>query len=89
MMINLVKITLMNCDRCEEFPLFGQLPKLREMVVNGMNKVKVIGSDSYGGLDSDCKAAKTVTTIYPSLTTHSVGFARGRRMVRTGYKNRM
>ncbi|KAL1808031.1 hypothetical protein ACET3Z_025021 [Daucus carota] len=68
MMINLVKITLMNCDRCEEFPLFGQLPKLREMEVNGMNKVKVIGSDSYGGLDSDCKAAKTVTTIYPSLT---------------------
>ncbi|KAK1364885.1 Disease resistance protein RGA1 [Heracleum sosnowskyi] len=72
MLTNLVKITLRNCKRCERLPALGHFPNLRQMEINGMNNVKVIGSHSYGGLGngelSDIAAVKTVTTMYPSLT---------------------
>lgn len=45
-------ITLRCCNRCEEFPQLGQLPKLRETKKVGMDNLKVIGSDIYGGLYS-------------------------------------
>ncbi|KAL1809291.1 hypothetical protein ACET3Z_026281 [Daucus carota] len=72
-MTNLVKITFRDCNRCEEFPSLGHLPKLREMEINGMEYVKVIGRDSYDGSGaastelSDNGATKILTTIYPSL----------------------
>ncbi|KAK1388288.1 hypothetical protein POM88_016466 [Heracleum sosnowskyi] len=72
-MMNLVKITLTDCKRCEGFPPLGHLPKLREMEIFRMNNVKVFTSDFYGGQGS-CSSessksgtTKTVTTLYPSL----------------------
>ncbi|KAL1809335.1 hypothetical protein ACET3Z_026325 [Daucus carota] len=40
MMLNLVKITLRNCNRCEVLPPLGHLPKLREMTIDGMENVR-------------------------------------------------
>ncbi|KAK1364508.1 putative disease resistance protein RGA3 [Heracleum sosnowskyi] len=73
MMTNLVKITLRNCKRCETLLPLGYLPKLREMKINGMTSVKVIGTDFYGVLGSDSSESsergviQTVTTMYPSM----------------------
>ncbi|KAK1364509.1 putative disease resistance protein RGA3 [Heracleum sosnowskyi] len=73
MMTNLVKITIKYCKRCEVLPPLSHLPKLREIKISHMDNVKVIRSYSGGGLVSSCSelsdsgAAKTVTTMYPSL----------------------
>nr|XP_017217964.1 PREDICTED: putative disease resistance RPP13-like protein 1 [Daucus carota subsp. sativus] len=61
MMDNLVKITLRNANRCEEFPQLGHLPKLREMKIVGMDNLRVIKSN----FD---QATNLVRTLYPSLT---------------------
>ncbi|XP_017217286.2 putative disease resistance protein RGA4 [Daucus carota subsp. sativus] len=69
MMTNLVKVTLRNCKRCEVFPQLGHLPKLREMDINGMDALRVIGSHFYGGLGrGSSEFSESCTTIYPSLT---------------------
>ncbi|KAK1364451.1 putative disease resistance protein RGA3 [Heracleum sosnowskyi] len=67
MMTNLVEITFSNCNRCEVLPPLGHLPKLRKMRIEGMENVKVMGSDLSGGVDSGVPKAVT-TTLYPSLT---------------------
>lgn len=66
MMTNLVKVTLSNCKRCEVFPQPGHLPKLREMDINGMDELRVIGSNFYGG---PCRGelSESCATMYPSL----------------------
>ncbi|WOH09434.1 hypothetical protein DCAR_0728891 [Daucus carota subsp. sativus] len=75
MMMNLVKITLKDCNNCDAFPPLSHLPKLREILIFGMHNVKVIGRDFCGGLAStssglsDSGSVKTVATMYPSLTT--------------------
>lgn len=74
MMTNLVRIDLGDCNKCEGLPPLGQLPKLREIMISRMRNLKVVGSDTCGGLSSrsiefsESWAAKTVTTTYPSLT---------------------
>ncbi|KAK1364472.1 NB-ARC domain-containing protein [Heracleum sosnowskyi] len=75
MMTNLVRITLRDCNRCEGFPPLGHLPKLREMEMNKMNSVKVIGSDFNESVGSsgnselgECGPKEKVSTMYPSLT---------------------
>ncbi|KAL8119167.1 putative disease resistance protein RGA4 [Apium graveolens] len=72
MMTNLVRIMLRDCNICEKFPSLGHLPKLREMEMNKMNNVKVIGSDFCGSISSDeisgSGPEKNVKTMYPSLT---------------------
>ncbi|XP_074324627.1 putative disease resistance RPP13-like protein 1 [Apium graveolens] len=73
MMTNLVKITMSDCNGCEEIPPLGHLPKLREMEIYRMNDVKVIESDFYVGVDSgSSEFSKSgppdiVTTLYPAL----------------------
>ncbi|KAK1364475.1 hypothetical protein POM88_040036 [Heracleum sosnowskyi] len=73
-MTNLVKITINDCNRCQEIPPLGHLPKLREMEIKGMDNAKIIRCDICRGLRSstsdlnDSLAANTITTIYPSLT---------------------
>ncbi|KAL1809360.1 hypothetical protein ACET3Z_026350 [Daucus carota] len=75
MMMNLVKITLKDCNNCDAFPPLSHLPKLKEIVIFGMHNVKVIGRDFCGGLAStssglsDSGSVKTVAKMYPSLTT--------------------
>ncbi|XP_017217972.2 putative disease resistance protein RGA3 [Daucus carota subsp. sativus] len=49
MMLNLVKITLIYCNRCEVLPPLGQLPKLREIRIDGMGNVRVVGDAFWGG----------------------------------------
>ncbi|WOH09358.1 hypothetical protein DCAR_0728815 [Daucus carota subsp. sativus] len=74
MMRNLVEITVIDSERCEEFPPLGHLPKLRKIKISSMENVKVIGSDIWGGVGSsgtefsESGAPETVTTMYPSLT---------------------
>ena len=67
MMNNLVKILLVGCNRCTEFPSLGQLPKLKKINLQGMENLKVMGNYLLESLDS--AATKTVTTMYPSLMT--------------------
>ncbi|XP_017217296.1 putative disease resistance protein RGA4 [Daucus carota subsp. sativus] len=75
MMMNLVKITLKDCNNCDALPPLSHLPKLREIVIFGMHNLKVIGRDFCGGLASTSSglsyrgSVKTVATMYPSLTT--------------------
>ncbi|KAL1809334.1 hypothetical protein ACET3Z_026324 [Daucus carota] len=49
MMLNLVKLTLRNCNRCEVLPPLSHLPKLREIVIEGMRNLRVVGDDFCGG----------------------------------------
>ncbi|KAK1393991.1 NB-ARC domain-containing protein [Heracleum sosnowskyi] len=58
-MTNLVKIRLSDCERCEELPSLSNLPQLREMIIERMDNVIIIGSN-YG-------PAGKVKTLYPSL----------------------
>ncbi|KAK1396605.1 hypothetical protein POM88_006468 [Heracleum sosnowskyi] len=70
MMANLVKITLRCCNRCEEFPQLGHLPKLREMKIVVMDNVNVIGNDIYGGQYSssnDLSDSGGASSCFPSL----------------------
>ncbi|XP_017218354.2 putative disease resistance protein RGA4 isoform X1 [Daucus carota subsp. sativus] len=66
-MTNMVKIAVKYCSRCEGFPPLGHLPKLREISIDRMENVKVIGNDLCGG---QSLAQKAVTAaLYPSMTT--------------------
>nr|XP_017217658.1 PREDICTED: putative disease resistance protein RGA4 [Daucus carota subsp. sativus] len=65
-MINLVEIRFSECQRCEEFPSLGHLPKLRKMKLEKLYNLRIIGS--HVGLASNGGAAENVTTMYPSLT---------------------
>lgn len=72
-MTNLVKITLRYCRRCVGLPTLGHLPKLKEMEINRMKNVNLIGNDFCRGLGSGdsefiASEAKTGTKMYPSLT---------------------
>ncbi|KAL1809336.1 hypothetical protein ACET3Z_026326 [Daucus carota] len=49
MMLNLVSIKLRGCNQCEVLPPLGHLPKLREIEITGMGKVRVVGDDFWGG----------------------------------------
>ncbi|XP_058078555.1 putative disease resistance protein RGA4 [Magnolia sinica] len=45
---NLVKISLIDCRRCEQLPQLGQLPLLKVLVIQGMDAVKSIGNHFFG-----------------------------------------
>ncbi|KAK1369122.1 putative disease resistance protein RGA3 [Heracleum sosnowskyi] len=65
-MTNLFIIRLLDCKRCEEFPSLGHLPKLREMKIENMSNLRIIGSHLCAELGAK------VTTMYPSLTKLSL-----------------
>nr|XP_017215562.1 PREDICTED: putative disease resistance protein RGA1 [Daucus carota subsp. sativus] len=78
MMLNLVKITLRDCNRCEVLPPLGHLPKLREIAIDGMRNVRVVGDDFCGGqsvfpqlerlkIENCARLRKILPSCFPSL----------------------
>ncbi|XP_058079930.1 putative disease resistance protein RGA1 [Magnolia sinica] len=55
---NLVKISLINCRRCEQLLPLGQLPFLKVLMVQGMDAIKCIDNHFYGN---------AITQGFPSL----------------------
>ncbi|XP_062219690.1 putative disease resistance protein RGA3 [Phragmites australis] len=45
---NLVKVTLEGCENCDVFPSLGQLPCLKHLVIQQMEKVQIIGREFIG-----------------------------------------
>ncbi|XP_047973874.1 putative disease resistance protein RGA3 [Salvia hispanica] len=44
----LIEIKLSNCSECEEIPMFGQLPNLKSLWLEGLTNLKSINSSFYG-----------------------------------------
>lgn len=61
----LMKITLWDCNRCEQIPTLGHLPNLRIVSITGMQNVKYIGPEFYYQTNIDCKSSSV--TLFPSL----------------------
>ncbi|KAL7611109.1 hypothetical protein Lser_V15G13830 [Lactuca serriola] len=53
----LAQVTLNGCNKCTSLPLLGQLPSLKELVIEGMDEVKVVGLEFLG----------TTNLAFPSL----------------------
>nr|KAJ0218819.1 hypothetical protein LSAT_V11C300148230 [Lactuca sativa] len=47
----LAEVTLNGCKKCTSLPLLGQLPSLKELVIEGMDEVKVVGLEFLGTTD--------------------------------------
>ena len=62
---NLIEIDLRFCNECEEVPTLGQLPCLRVLEMQGMGKVRSIGSELY--FYSDGSYRNTTTKLFPAL----------------------
>ncbi|KAL9328441.1 hypothetical protein ACSQ67_003444 [Phaseolus vulgaris] len=60
---DLVEVTLLDCDNCEELPPLGKLPHLKRLKVGGMKNVKWIDGESYDGVEEKA---------FPSLEKLSV-----------------
>ncbi|KAF3963413.1 hypothetical protein CMV_012188 [Castanea mollissima] len=60
---NLIHIKLIWCTKCEEVPTLGHLPCLRVLEIDGMEKVKSIGSEFY----SYSGSYRNTTKLFPSL----------------------
>ncbi|KAK4566156.1 hypothetical protein RGQ29_002392 [Quercus rubra] len=61
---NLIEINLRYCMECEEVPTLGQLPCLRVLEMEGMGKVRCIGSEFYFYSDG---SYRNTTTLFPAL----------------------
>nr|GMD33039.1 putative disease resistance protein RGA3 [Ipomoea batatas] len=62
---NLMKITLWDCNWCEQIPTLGHLPSLRIVSITGMNSVKYIGPEFYCQTNIGHKSSGV--TLFPSL----------------------
>ncbi|CAI9277616.1 unnamed protein product [Lactuca saligna] len=47
----LAEVTLNGCKKCTSLPLLGQLPSLKQLVIEGMDEVKVVGLEFLGTTD--------------------------------------
>ena len=61
---NLIEINLRHCRKCEEVPTLGQLPCLRVLEMEQMEKVRSIGSEFYFYSDGSYRNS---TTLFPAL----------------------
>ncbi|PWA52828.1 NBS-LRR resistance-like protein [Artemisia annua] len=62
----LARVSLRGCEKCTSLPPFGQLQSLKELSIQGMVGVKVVGSEFFGtGL------------AFPSLESLSIGYMSG------------
>ncbi|XP_039688352.1 putative disease resistance RPP13-like protein 1 isoform X2 [Medicago truncatula] len=61
--INLVYLKISNCDDCLWLPPLGQLGNLKELIIEGMHSVQIIGPEFYA---SDCSPS---FQPFPSLET--------------------
>jgi Leucine-rich repeat (LRR) protein len=59
---NLIVLRLSNCSKCSYLPPVGQLPSLKDLMVEGMEGIKRIGAEFYG---DGCFSAMP----FPSLET--------------------
>ena len=59
---NQILLTLNNCRNCSSLPPLGQLPSLKNLTVEGMDRIKIIGIEFCG---DGCSSAMT----FPSLET--------------------
>ncbi|XP_059657042.1 disease resistance protein RGA2-like [Cornus florida] len=46
---NLVTVSLLDCENCQNFPSYGRLRFLKHLKISGMKDVKYIDDDSHGG----------------------------------------
>ncbi|CAI9779125.1 unnamed protein product [Fraxinus pennsylvanica] len=44
----MTSIHLYGCKRCKALPSFGQLPSLKDLIINGMDSLEVVGSEIFG-----------------------------------------
>ncbi|XP_031267554.1 putative disease resistance RPP13-like protein 1 [Pistacia vera] len=59
---NMVLLQLSNCPKCQFLPPLGQLPSLKDLTIEGMKRIKMVGTEFYGdGCSSDLP--------FPSLET--------------------
>ncbi|XP_047938880.1 putative disease resistance protein RGA3 [Salvia hispanica] len=58
---NLIEVGLYNCFECEEIPIFGQLPNLMTLRLEGLWNVKSISSSFYG------LEKRETCIVFPSL----------------------
>ncbi|GKV48651.1 hypothetical protein SLEP1_g55452 [Rubroshorea leprosula] len=49
--LNLSSMELSNCKRCTLLPSLGLLPVLKKLIIKGMEAIKAIGFEFYGGQD--------------------------------------
>ncbi|XP_047952408.1 putative disease resistance protein RGA4 isoform X2 [Salvia hispanica] len=54
---NLIEISLSHCLECEEIPMFGQLPNLKSLWLEGLRNVKSINSSAH----------KSQSIVFPAL----------------------
>ncbi|KAL4567586.1 hypothetical protein LXL04_023174 [Taraxacum kok-saghyz] len=57
--LHLGQVSIKGCKRCTSLPPLGQLPSLKELIIKGMDEVKVVGLEFLG----------TTGVAFPSLTT--------------------
>ncbi|XP_048495871.2 putative disease resistance RPP13-like protein 1 [Beta vulgaris subsp. vulgaris] len=57
---NMVFIKLENCKRCEFLPALGQLPSLKNIIIEGMDDIKTVGPEFYGNNDG-------CSNLFPAL----------------------
>ncbi|XP_047958467.1 putative disease resistance protein RGA1 [Salvia hispanica] len=57
----LVEIKLFMCSECEEIPMFGQLPNLKSLWLEGLTNLKSINSSFYGLVNED------TCIVFPAL----------------------
>lgn len=66
MLDNLEQFRLSNCKWCEELPKLGHLPRLQELFIHGMDKIKSIGNEFYG---IDDGSTSNEVRLFPALKT--------------------
>ncbi|KAL4567595.1 hypothetical protein LXL04_023183 [Taraxacum kok-saghyz] len=57
--LQLAKVSIEGCKRCTSLPPLGQLPSLKELIIEGMDEVKIVGLEFLG----------TTGVAFPSLET--------------------
>ncbi|XP_047976154.1 disease resistance protein RGA2-like [Salvia hispanica] len=57
----LVEIKLFKCSECEEIPMFGQLPNLKSLWLEGLTNVQSINSSFYGLVNEETRV------VFPAL----------------------
>ncbi|CAA3024675.1 disease resistance RGA3 [Olea europaea subsp. europaea] len=48
----LIDVSFSNCKNCEEIPIFGHLPLLKYLILDGLNNLQSIGPSFYGGQET-------------------------------------
>ncbi|KAG2376395.1 putative disease resistance protein [Vigna angularis] len=61
---DLVKVTLSDCDNCEELPPLGKLPHLKRLEVRGIKNVKCIDGETYDGAEEKAFPSLKELTVY-------------------------